>query len=95
MSADPSVAGRVQASVQRSIASEVIYGAARMVAGLLAVRSAASSATRRTPRRANINTRSPPDPTTRGEPAGRHRGCVRIGEGAIRLGRQRQKFVAK
>jgi hypothetical protein len=35
MSADPSVAARVQASVQRSIASEVIYGAARLVAGLL------------------------------------------------------------
>ena len=35
MSSDPSVAGRVQASVQRSIASEVIYGAARMVASLL------------------------------------------------------------
>lgn len=35
MSADPSVAARVQASVQRSVASEIIYGAARMVAGLL------------------------------------------------------------
>jgi hypothetical protein len=35
MSADPSVAARVQASVQRSIASEVIYGAARLVSGLL------------------------------------------------------------
>jgi hypothetical protein len=35
MSADPSVAARVQASVQRSIALEVIYGAARLVAGLL------------------------------------------------------------
>jgi hypothetical protein len=35
MSADPSVAAKVQASVQRSIASEVIYGAARLVAGLL------------------------------------------------------------
>ena len=35
MSADPSVASRVQASVKRSIASEIIYGAARMVAGLL------------------------------------------------------------
>ena len=35
MAADPSVTNRVQASVKRSIASEVIYGAARMVAGLL------------------------------------------------------------
>ena len=35
MSADPSVVGRVQASVKRSIASEIIYGAARVVAGLL------------------------------------------------------------
>jgi hypothetical protein len=35
MSADSSVAARVQASVQRSIASEVIYGAARLVSGLL------------------------------------------------------------
>src|SRR5215510_9068345 len=35
MSSDPSIAGRVQASVQRSIASEVIYGAARLVSGLL------------------------------------------------------------
>lgn len=35
MAADPSVAGRVQASVKRSIASEIIYGAARLVAGLL------------------------------------------------------------
>jgi hypothetical protein len=35
MSADPSIAGRVQASVQRSIASEIIYGAARLVSGLL------------------------------------------------------------
>ena len=35
MTADPSVAGRVQASVQRSVASEIIYGAARLVAGLL------------------------------------------------------------
>jgi hypothetical protein len=35
MSADPSVASRVQASVKRSIASEIIYGAARVVAGLL------------------------------------------------------------
>ena len=35
MAADPSVTSRVQASVKRSIASEVIYGAARLVAGLL------------------------------------------------------------
>lgn len=35
MSADPSLAARVQANVQRSVASEIIYGAARMVAGLL------------------------------------------------------------
>jgi hypothetical protein len=35
MSADPSVTSRVQASVKRSIASEIIYGAARVVAGLL------------------------------------------------------------
>lgn len=35
MSADPSIAGRVQASVKRSVASEIIYGAARLVAGLL------------------------------------------------------------
>jgi hypothetical protein len=35
MSADPSVTARVQASVQRSIASELIYGAARLVAGWL------------------------------------------------------------
>jgi hypothetical protein len=35
MTADPSVAGRVRASVQRSIASEIIYGAARLVASLL------------------------------------------------------------
>lgn len=35
MSADPSVAGKVQASVKRSIASEVVNGAARLVAGLL------------------------------------------------------------
>jgi hypothetical protein len=35
MSADPSLAARVQANVKRSIASEVIYGAARLVAGLL------------------------------------------------------------
>lgn len=35
MSADPSVAGRVLASVKRSVASEVVYGAARFVASLL------------------------------------------------------------
>lgn len=35
MSADPSLAAKVQASVRRSIASELIYGAARVVAGLL------------------------------------------------------------
>ncbi len=35
MSADASVAGRVQASVQRSIASEIIYGAARLITGLV------------------------------------------------------------
>ena len=35
MAADPSVTARVQASVKRSIASEIIYGAARIVAGLL------------------------------------------------------------
>src|SRR5580765_4852170 len=35
MAPDPSVAGRVQASIKRNIASEIIYGAARVVAGLL------------------------------------------------------------
>ena len=35
MTADPSVAARVQASVKRSIAYEIIYGAARVVADLL------------------------------------------------------------
>jgi hypothetical protein len=35
MSADPSVGGRVFASVKRSVASEVVYGAARFVASLL------------------------------------------------------------
>jgi hypothetical protein len=35
MSADPSVTGRVLASVKRSVASEVVYGAARFVANLL------------------------------------------------------------
>jgi hypothetical protein len=35
MAADASVTSRVQASVKRSIASEVIYGAARIIAGLL------------------------------------------------------------
>ena len=34
MPADPSLAARVQASVQRSIASEIIYGAARLISGL-------------------------------------------------------------
>lgn len=35
MAADPSLTSRVGASVKRSIASEIIYGAARMVANLL------------------------------------------------------------
>lgn len=35
MAPDDSVTSRVQASVKRSIASEIIYGATRMVAGLL------------------------------------------------------------
>lgn len=35
MAADPSLAGKVQANVQRSIASEIIYGAARMISGLM------------------------------------------------------------
>jgi hypothetical protein len=35
MSADTRLANRVGASVKRSIASEVIYGAARMISGLL------------------------------------------------------------
>jgi hypothetical protein len=35
MSADPSLASRVQANVKRSIASEVINGAARLLAGML------------------------------------------------------------
>ena len=35
MSADSSVAARVQASVKRSIASEIIYGAARVIASML------------------------------------------------------------
>jgi hypothetical protein len=35
MAADPSVAGRVQASVKRSIASEILNGAARVIAGLV------------------------------------------------------------
>jgi hypothetical protein len=35
MSADPSVGGRVLASVKRSVASEVVYGAARFVSSLL------------------------------------------------------------
>jgi hypothetical protein len=40
MTADPSLASRVGASVKRSIASEVIYGAARLVSGLLEERRA-------------------------------------------------------
>lgn len=35
MSSDPSLGTRIGASVKRSIASEVIYGAARAIAGLL------------------------------------------------------------
>ena len=35
MAADPSITNRVQASVKRSIASEIIYGAARIISGLL------------------------------------------------------------
>ena len=35
MSADASVTARVGANVQRTIASEVIYGAARLISGLL------------------------------------------------------------
>lgn len=35
MPADPSMSGRVLASVKRSVASEVVYGAARFVANLL------------------------------------------------------------
>lgn len=35
MAADASVTGRVQASVKRSIASEIINGAARVIAGLI------------------------------------------------------------
>ena len=35
MAADPSVAGRVQASVKRSVASEILNGAARLIAGLV------------------------------------------------------------
>jgi len=35
MAADPSLASRVGASVKRSIASEVIYGAARLISSLL------------------------------------------------------------
>jgi hypothetical protein len=35
MAADPSLAGRVGASVKRNVASEVIYGAARALSGLL------------------------------------------------------------
>ncbi|MBI3790260.1 MAG: hypothetical protein HY275_05220 [Gemmatimonadetes bacterium] len=35
MAADASMAGRVGASVKRSIASEVIYGVARLISGML------------------------------------------------------------
>lgn len=35
MSADPSLTSRIGASVKRSVASEVIYGAARLISGLL------------------------------------------------------------
>ena len=35
MTADPSITSRVGASVKRSIASELIYGAARIVSGLI------------------------------------------------------------
>lgn len=35
MTADPSITSRVGASVKRSIASEMIYGAARLVSGLI------------------------------------------------------------
>ncbi len=35
MTADPSVTARVGANVQRTVASELIYGAARLVSGLL------------------------------------------------------------
>ena len=35
MAADPSLAGRVGASMKRSIASELIYGAARMLSGVI------------------------------------------------------------
>ena len=35
MQADASVSGRVRASVKRSIASEIIYGSARVLAGIL------------------------------------------------------------
>jgi hypothetical protein len=35
MAADPSLTGRVGASVKRSVASELIYGAARAISGLL------------------------------------------------------------
>jgi len=35
MAADPSITARVGASVKRSIASELIYGAARIVSGLI------------------------------------------------------------
>lgn len=35
MAADPSVAAKVQASVKRSVASEIIYGVARLISGVL------------------------------------------------------------
>jgi hypothetical protein len=35
MAADPSMVGRMGASVKRSVASELIYGAARLVSGML------------------------------------------------------------
>jgi hypothetical protein len=67
MSADPSVSGRVGASVKKNVASEVIYGAARAISGLFggaagrvvsnATYTAASERKRRpaptTPRRAD------------------------------------------
>ena len=43
MAADASVTGRVQSSVKRSIASEVIYGAARVIAGLSGTTSSSGS----------------------------------------------------
>lgn len=35
MSADPSLAGRVQASVKRNIVSEIVYGITRFIGGLV------------------------------------------------------------